>query len=129
MEVKVPVLPENINSAEISAVHVKKGDHVQCEQAIFDIETDKVVLEVTAPLTGIMGEFNVTIGQTVMSEQVLTYINETNNPVYTNKVQPKELDVEKNQHAENHNHSSVNYIGIIFGIIALTIMFFIFKTN
>ena len=51
-EVKAPVLPESVADGIIAAWHVKVGDQVSRDQNLLDLETDKVVLEVPAPVDG-----------------------------------------------------------------------------
>ncbi len=53
IEVKVPVLPESVADATISAWHKKPGDFVKRDENLVDLETDKVVLEVPAPSDGV----------------------------------------------------------------------------
>ena len=50
VEIKVPVLPESVADATIATWHVQPGEAVSRDQNLVDIETDKVVLEVVAPL-------------------------------------------------------------------------------
>ena len=45
-EFKLPELGENIESADISNVLVKEGDHVKVDQAIIEIKIDKAKKEV-----------------------------------------------------------------------------------
>ena len=54
IEVKVPVLPESVADASIAAWHKKVGDKVTRDENLLDLETDKVVLEVPAPVDGVL---------------------------------------------------------------------------
>ena len=56
IEVKVPVLPESVEDALIAAWHKQPGDTVLRDDKLVDLETDKVVLEVPAPVDGILKE-------------------------------------------------------------------------
>jgi pyruvate/2-oxoglutarate dehydrogenase complex dihydrolipoamide acyltransferase (E2) component len=69
-EIKIPQLPESTNSANITRIYVNEGQEVEYDQALFDIETDKVVLEVISPSAGIVEGFNISQGEHVVSEQV-----------------------------------------------------------
>ncbi|WAJ71289.1 2-oxoglutarate dehydrogenase complex dihydrolipoyllysine-residue succinyltransferase [Catenovulum adriaticum] len=74
VEVKVPVLPESVADATIATWHVQAGDSVKREQNLVDIETDKVVLEVTAEADGVLTEILEQEGTTVAASQVIAYL-------------------------------------------------------
>lgn len=69
-EIKMPQLPESTSIANISSIYVNEGQEVKDGQILFDIETDKVVLEVVSPSAGIVEGFNITEGEHVVSEQL-----------------------------------------------------------
>ncbi len=52
VELKVPDLGENIESADVIAVLVKPGDMLKIDQGIIEIETDKATLEVPSTIEG-----------------------------------------------------------------------------
>ena len=54
VEVKVPVLSESVSSATLVAWRKKQGDYVERDENMIDIETDKVVLELPAPQSGML---------------------------------------------------------------------------
>jgi 2-oxoglutarate dehydrogenase E2 component (dihydrolipoamide succinyltransferase) len=76
LEVKVPVLPESVSDATIASWHKKPGDAVKRDENLVDLETDKVVLEVPAPVDGVLKEIKQQTGATVTSGQVLAVIEE-----------------------------------------------------
>ena len=49
-EVLVPALPESVADATVLAWHKKPGDLVRKDESLVDLVTDKVVLEVPAPV-------------------------------------------------------------------------------
>lgn len=51
-EVKVPELAESVSEATILKWHKQQGDVVNEDEKLVDIETDKIILEVTAPKAG-----------------------------------------------------------------------------
>ena len=75
-EVKVPVLPESVSDATIASWHKKAGDAVKRDENLVDLETDKVVLEVPAPVDGVLKEIRFQSGDTVNSQQVIAVIEE-----------------------------------------------------
>jgi 2-oxoglutarate dehydrogenase E2 component (dihydrolipoamide succinyltransferase) len=77
IEVRVPQLPESVADATLVNWHKKPGDAVGRDQNLADLETDKVVLEVPAPIAGILKEIRVAAGATVTSGTLLAIIDET----------------------------------------------------
>ncbi|MEM1114594.1 MAG: dihydrolipoamide acetyltransferase family protein [Pseudomonadota bacterium] len=49
---KLPDLGEGIVESEVSAWHVSVGDHVAEDEPLADVQTDKAIVEVTAPVAG-----------------------------------------------------------------------------
>lgn len=76
-EVKVPVLPESVAEGTLVAFHKQVGDTVEIDDNLVDIETEKVVLEVPAPVAGVIKEFKVAEGDSVEAQQVIVIIDET----------------------------------------------------
>ncbi len=76
IEVKVPQLPESIVDATLVSWHKQPGDAVSRDENLVDLETDKVVLEVPAPMGGVIKELKVANGATVTSGQVLAILEE-----------------------------------------------------
>lgn len=75
-EVKAPVLPESVADGTIASWHKKVGDAVKRDENLLDLETDKVVLEVPAPVDGVLKEIKFKEGDTVTSSQVVAIIEE-----------------------------------------------------
>ncbi len=61
-EIKVPKLPESVADATVVSWHKKPGDAVARDENLADLETDKVVLEVPAPVAGVLKEIKVPAG-------------------------------------------------------------------
>jgi len=76
IEVRVPQLPESVADATLVAWHKKPGDSVVRDENLVDLETDKVVLEVPAPVAGVLKEIRLNDGTTVTSGQLLAIIEE-----------------------------------------------------
>ena len=76
IEVRVPQLPESVADATLVSWHKKPGDAVVRDENLVDLETDKVVLEVPAPVAGVLKEIKLTDGTTVTSGQLLAIIEE-----------------------------------------------------
>src|SRR6185437_10497506 len=76
IEVRVPQLPESVADATLVSWRKKPGDPVARDENLVDLETDKVVLEVPAPVAGVLSEIRLKDGATVTSGQVLAVIEE-----------------------------------------------------
>ena len=75
VEVNVPVFAESITEGTLLKWYKKVGDSVARDETLVDIETDKVVLEVPAPQTGVLVEIVVQDGETVTTQQLLAKID------------------------------------------------------
>ncbi|MBM4209257.1 MAG: 2-oxoglutarate dehydrogenase complex dihydrolipoyllysine-residue succinyltransferase [Gammaproteobacteria bacterium] len=71
MEIRVPQLPESVADATLVAWRKQPGETVSRDENLADLETDKVVLEVPAPATGVIKEIKVQPGATVKSGDLL----------------------------------------------------------
>jgi 2-oxoglutarate dehydrogenase E2 component (dihydrolipoamide succinyltransferase) len=75
VEVKVPQLSESVAEATLLQWKKKPGEAVAMDEILIEIETDKVVLEVPAPASGVLAEIVVGDGGTVVSDQVIARID------------------------------------------------------
>ncbi|MEH6758184.1 MAG: 2-oxoglutarate dehydrogenase complex dihydrolipoyllysine-residue succinyltransferase [Parasphingorhabdus sp.] len=73
-DVKVPALGESITEATVGEWLKQPGDTVAADEPIASLETDKVALEVPAPVAGIMGAHLVAVGDTVEVGAIITQI-------------------------------------------------------
>ena len=73
-EILVPTLGESIAEATLGQWLKKPGDAVAADEAIASLETDKVAVEVTSPVAGIMGAQMVVEGATVNVGAVIAAI-------------------------------------------------------
>ena len=64
-EVKVPTLGESVSEASIGQWLKAPGEAVAADEAIVSLETDKVAIEVAAPVAGVMGAHLAKVGDTV----------------------------------------------------------------
>ncbi len=75
-EIKVPVLPESISDAVVISWYKQPGDSINRDEPIVDIETDKVVLEVPSPVTGVVEKIIESNGSVVNAQQILGFVKE-----------------------------------------------------
>ena len=71
----VPVLGESITEATVSKWLKKSGDKVNADEAIVELETDKVNLEVPSPISGILSEIRTKEGETVQVGALLGVVS------------------------------------------------------
>jgi len=75
IEVKVPQLSESVAEATLLQWHKKPGEAVARDENMIDIETDKVVLELPAPVAGVIASVLKGDGSTVVSGEVIAMID------------------------------------------------------
>ncbi len=64
-KITVPALGESITEATVAKWLKNKGDNVEADEPIVELETDKVNLEVPSPISGIIEEINAKNGEVV----------------------------------------------------------------
>ena len=99
-KILVPVLGESITEATVSKWLKKQGDSVIADEAVVELETDKVNLEVPASTHGVITEINANEGDTVEVGAVLGVISETANKT-ENKPSNQVIEDQKDQVEEN----------------------------
>jgi len=75
VEVKVPQFSESVSEGTMIAWKKKPGEAVTQDETLIEIETDKVVLEVPAPASGVLADIVVGDGEIVSSEQLIAKID------------------------------------------------------
>ena len=75
IDVKVPQLSESVAEATLLQWKKKPGEAVNQDEILIEIETDKVVLEVPAPASGVMAQIVKPDGATVVADEVIAKID------------------------------------------------------
>ena len=75
-KILVPVLGESITEATVSKWLKNEGDSVEADEPIVELETDKVNLEVPAPVSGTLTKINSKDGSTVEVGALLGSVSE-----------------------------------------------------
>jgi 2-oxoglutarate dehydrogenase E2 component (dihydrolipoamide succinyltransferase) len=75
-EIRVPTLGESVTEATIGRWFKQPGDAVRTDEALAELETDKVTLEVNAPASGVLAEIVAKEGETVTPGALLGQITE-----------------------------------------------------
>ena len=95
IDIKSPQFPESIFEGTLSSWLKKEGQEIKQDEVLAEIETDKVVIEVTAPSDGVMGKVLVNEGATIKSSEVIGSYKE--GTIGTESKVVEETDVPKEQ--------------------------------
>jgi 2-oxoglutarate dehydrogenase E2 component (dihydrolipoamide succinyltransferase) len=95
-KILVPVLGESITEATVAKWLKNEGDNVEVDEAIVELETDKVNLEVPSPIDGILSKIESKDGDTVEVGAVLGTISQNGDQQsekkIITKIQPKKKE-------------------------------------
>lgn len=75
VEVKVPQLSESVAEATLLQWKKQPGDAVEADEVLIEVETDKVVLEVPAPASGVLASIVKPDGSTVVSGETIATLD------------------------------------------------------
>ena len=78
IQVRVPTLGESVTEATVATWFKKVGDPIAVDEMMCELETDKVTVEVPAPINGILGKIISGEGTTVAIGALLAEITEGN---------------------------------------------------
>ena len=84
IEIKVPPLPESVSDATLINWHKKTGDQISRDENLVDLETDKVVLEIPSPKSGVLTEIRVKDGAIVKAGDLLAIMTESSSVINSN---------------------------------------------
>ena len=98
-KILVPTLGESITEATVSKWLKNKGESINADEPIVELETDKVNLEVPSPINGILSEINFNDGDTVEVGATLGIISESK--AETVKIEKKEVKKEIKEKSSN----------------------------
>ena len=83
VEIKVPVLGESVVEATVAKWMKSAGEAVGADEAIVELETDKVTLEVPSPVNGVLADIVAKEGDTVGVDALLALVEEGAAPTAT----------------------------------------------
>ena len=95
-KILVPALGESISEATVSKWLKKKGEAVSADAPIVELETDKVNLEVPAPVSGILSEISSPDGEIVQVGALLGTVTEKEKNILENNEVNEEINNNKN---------------------------------
>ncbi|SCX61576.1 2-oxoglutarate dehydrogenase complex dihydrolipoyllysine-residue succinyltransferase [Nitrosospira sp. Nsp1] len=86
VDVKVPVLSESVAEATLLSWHKKEGEHVDRDENLIDVETDKIVMELPAPAAGVLAKIVKGDGAVVAGGEIIATIDTEATPAETKAV-------------------------------------------
>lgn len=95
LEVKLHDIGEGMTEGEVIHYFVKVGDSVSIDQPLVEVQTDKMVAELTSPCSGIVKEIIIEPGETVQVGTSLIYIEAAGAVKSQQKSQPESKQTEK----------------------------------
>ncbi|MBI5807871.1 MAG: 2-oxo acid dehydrogenase subunit E2 [Ignavibacteriales bacterium] len=120
VDINLPVIGDNIPSADVIKVNVKEGEKINVNDVIIEIETDKATVEVPSEISGIIKKVFVQegkkakVGEPIISVEVSDSSQETKTEKLEEKVEEKEvekqttiqaqIDSSKSQTQKEHTH-------------------------
>ena len=92
-KITVPTLGESVTEATVSKWLKSQGENVTADEPIVELETDKVNVEVPAPINGVLSSITVKEGETVNVGSLLGTINggTTKAPTETQEIPHRNL--------------------------------------
>ena len=103
-EILVPDLGESITEATVLKWLKQKGETVNVDEAIVELETDKVNLEVPTPISGVLSEINSKNGDTVEVGAVLGLISQGKTKVEKTEEVKKIKKIESKKRSEEKSN-------------------------
>ncbi len=93
IEIKAPAFPESVSDGVVSTWHKKAGDSVSRDELLVEIETDKVVMEVVAPDSGVLDAILVEAGSEISSEALLAVLTPSVKSSVLESIDPDKSEV------------------------------------
>jgi len=106
-KILVPVLGESISEATVAKWLKRKGESIEADEPIVELETDKVNLEVPSPISGVLSEINAKDGQVVEVGAILGSIAEGKNQTSEKIISSPKKKIENI--IEDKNEKSPNF--------------------
>ena len=107
-KILVPTLGESITEATVSKWLKKEGETVEADEAIVELETDKVNLEVPSPISGTLSEIIFKDGDTVEVGAVLGSISEGNVDIKNVPESKKQLEDNEEKEFKDQKSNVIN---------------------
>ena len=100
MDIIVPTLGESIVEATVSKWLKNEGEYVEVDEPVVELETDKVTLEVPAPISGVIGSIIAAEGETVEVGQNIGDLDPSGKKSSDDKPKAKEINDKEEKQLE-----------------------------
>jgi 2-oxoglutarate dehydrogenase E2 component (dihydrolipoamide succinyltransferase) len=108
-EIRVPALGESVTEATVATWFKKPGEVVSIDEMICELETDKVTVEVPAPISGTLSEIIANEGETVAVDALLAVLNASKeNKLIPETQQKSDNDNQDNEVKTDKPHTDVD---------------------
>ena len=107
-EIRVPTLGESVTEATVATWFKKPGEVVSIDEMICELETDKVTVEVPAPISGTLSEIIANEGETVAVDALLAVLNASKE----NKLTPETQQKSDNDNQDNKVKTDIAYTDV-----------------
>src|SRR3954452_8734530 len=97
--ITVPIMGEGIRNAKIVSLLKKRGEQIQLDDELCEVETDKAVYPIQSSFVGVMGEWKTKIGDTVEIGQELGTIT-TKEPAFAEQFEAAAKESTKRETVE-----------------------------
>ena len=103
MDIIVPTLGESIVEATVSKWLKNEGEYVEVDEPVVELETDKVTLEVPAPISGLIGSIIAAEGETVEVGQNIGALDPNGKKSSDDKLKAKDTNDKEEKKLETKN--------------------------
>lgn len=110
-EIRVPTLGESVTEATVATWFKKPGETVSTDEMICELETDKVTVEVPAPISGVLSEIIANEGETVAVNALLAVLTAKIDNKLTSEIQQKsDNDNQENGLKTDKSHKDLSVV-------------------
>jgi len=92
MEIRIPPLSESVSTATLMTWRKKEGEPVKRDEVLIEVETDKVVLEIPAPESGVLKRIVKADGASVVSNELIAELDTGARPAVKPETKPKPVE-------------------------------------
>ena len=107
-EIRVPTLGESVTGATVATWFKKPGENVSTDEMICELETDKVTVEVPAPISGVLSEIIANEGETVAVNALLAVLTAKSNNLTSKTQQKSDNDNQENGLKTDKSHKDLS---------------------
>lgn len=77
MDIVMPQLGETVTDGKVLVWHKKVGDRIAADETLFEVESEKSIMDIPSPVAGVVTAILVEAGETVPVGTKLAVVQET----------------------------------------------------